>query len=201
MTTRAFHATGARLAVLLAAAACTLAVGCSPSDPANRGGPSSAAPGTEAAPSDQAAPSEETGASDETGEGSTVSDIDACALISPEDVEALLGTAIEGVSTSSNPEVPACLWENPENYESISLEIGNPDTAINGTLPPPEPDFPDPYTPGPDGMRFLGEGSVEFVADKRNNHLQVAVLSMLGGNGANEAAVDLARKVIAQLEG
>lgn len=53
---------------------------------------------------------------------------------------------------------------------------------------------------GPDGMRFLGSGSVEFAADKRSNTVQVAVLSMLGEQ-ANNAAVDLARQISAQLNG
>ncbi|MGP4056550.1 DUF3558 domain-containing protein [Mycobacterium sp. 4D054] len=124
--------------------------------------------------------------------------IDACSLIAAEDISALLGVTVEGRSTSNNPEVPACVWENPENYESISLEIGNPGTAINGTLPPPEPGMPDVGRPGPDGMRFLGYGQVEFPAAGRNNSVQVAVLSM-SADQADNAAVELARKVGPQL--
>jgi Protein of unknown function (DUF3558) len=124
--------------------------------------------------------------------------IDACKLISADDITKLLGTPIEGKPTGTNPDMPGCIWENPANYESVSLEIGNPDTAINGTLPPPEPGFPEVGTPGPDGMRFLGGGSVEFAAGKRSNTVQVAVLSMLGET-ANNAAVDLARKIGSQL--
>lgn len=124
--------------------------------------------------------------------------IDACSLLSTEDISALLGMPVEGQSTSDDPALAACLWENPENYESISLEIGAPGTAVNNTLPPPEPGFPEIGTPGPDGMRFLGNGQVEFPAGGRNNSVQVAVLSMMGDE-ADNAAVELARKVGPQI--
>ncbi len=111
-----------------------------------------------------------------------------------------MGAPVEGRPTGTDPDMPGCIWENPQTYESVSVEIGKPDTAINGTLPPPEPGFPDPATPGPDGMRFLGSGSVEFAAAKRSNTVQVAVLNMLG-QAADDAAVDLARKISSQLNG
>ena len=124
--------------------------------------------------------------------------IDACALVSAEDISALLGIAVEGTSTTSDPELPGCLWENPSSYESVSVEIGNPDTAVNNTLPPPEPGFPEVGTTGPDGMRFLGNGLVEFAAGGRSNTVQVAVLSM-AGDEANAAAVELARMIGPQI--
>lgn len=124
--------------------------------------------------------------------------VDACALVSAQDVSALLGTAVEGRSTSTDPEMPGCLWENPDNYESIAIEIGNPGSAVNNTLAPPEPGFPDVGTPGPDGMRFLVPGQVEFPAGGRNNMVQVAVLA-LSADEANAAAVDLARKIGPQI--
>jgi hypothetical protein len=127
-------------------------------------------------------------------ETAAVAPIDACSLISPQDISALLGTPIEGVSTTTDPSLAGCLWENPDNYESVSLQIGNPRTAVNGTLAPAEPGFPEVGTPGPDGMRFLGNGMVEFPAGGRSNVVQVAVLSMLGEQ-ADNAAVELARKV------
>jgi hypothetical protein len=120
--------------------------------------------------------------------------IDGCSLLSPDDISALLGTTVQGKSTSTDPQMPACTWENPESYESVSLEIGNPGTAPNNTLPPPEPGFPEVGTPGPDGMRYLGGGQVEFPAGSRSNTVQVAVLK-LSADDANAAAVDLARKI------
>lgn len=142
----------------------------------------------------------ESGAGDASPTASVASSavIDACALLSAQDVAALLGVPIEGRSTFTDPTMPGCLWENPDNYESISIEIGNPGSAANNTLPPPEPGFPDVGTPGPDGMRFLVPGQVEFPAGGRNNMVQVAVLTM-SGDEANAAAVDLARKIGPQI--
>jgi hypothetical protein len=85
-----------------------------------------------------------------------------------------------------------CKWENPTTYESVSLEISNPGTAPNNVLPPVDPAFS--FTPGPDGMRFIGSGQVEFAAGNRSNTVQVAVTKM-SADEANAAAVDLARKV------
>jgi hypothetical protein len=122
--------------------------------------------------------------------------IDVCSLLSPDDVSVLLGATVAGTSSDSR-----CVWENPDNLESVSVEIGSPDTAINGTLREPEPGLEGMYTPGPDGMRFTGPGAVEFVAGHRANSVQVAVLSMIGDGTADAAAVDLARKITPQIPG
>jgi hypothetical protein len=119
--------------------------------------------------------------------------IDACSLISAEDISALLGTTVQG-KPGADPKFPGCTWENKDNYESVTLEIGNPGTAPGNTLAAPDPEFPDVGTPGPDGMRYLGGGQVEFPAGNRSNTVQVAVVKLFGGQ-ANAAAVDLARKV------
>jgi hypothetical protein len=137
-----------------------------------------------------------TSASFESSESAAA--IDACALLAAEDISALLGETVEGRSTTSDPRLPGCIWENPSSYESVSVEIGNSETAVNNTLPPPEPGFPDVGTPGPDGMRFLGNGLVEFAAGGRSNTVQVAVLGM-AGDEANTAAIELARKIGPQL--
>jgi hypothetical protein len=118
--------------------------------------------------------------------------IDACSLLSADDISALLGTTVQGKSTSVNPEVAECKWENPANYESVSLQINIPGTAPNNTLAAADPAYG--YTPGPDGMRYIGTGQVEFPAGNRSNTVQVAVLKM-SADEANAAAVDLARKV------
>ena len=148
--------------------------------------------------SDSATASNSPGASAASDSSSSAAAIDACALVSAEDISALLGGTVEGKSTTADPRLPGCIWENPSSYESVSVEIGSPDTAVNGTLPPPEPGFPEVATPGPDGMRFLGSGVVEFAAGGRSNTVQVAVPSM-GGDEANAAAVKLARKIGPQI--
>jgi hypothetical protein len=124
--------------------------------------------------------------------------IDACSMVSPQDVAKILGVTVAGRSTGKNPQMGDCSWENPATYESISLQISNPGTAINNTLPPPPAGMPDASKPGPDGMRLMGGGMVEFVAGKRVNTIQVAVLK-LSADQANSAAIDLARKIIPQV--
>lgn len=126
--------------------------------------------------------------------------IDACALIPAEQITALMGTPTVGEATGDNPESPGCIWENTDTFESVSVEIGNPDTAANGTLAPPQPGSLDPATPGPDGMRIVGSGVVEFPAAKRANTVQVAV-NTLRGDDADKAALDLARQISSQLNG
>ena len=120
----------------------------------------------------------------------TAPPVDVCSLITPEDVTALLGATVAGKSTGYS-----CVWENPDNLESVSLELGSPGTAVNGTLPELGPEMSGLATPGPDGMRFMGPGSVQFAAGGRVNTVQVAVLSMLSGGAADDAAVDLAHQI------
>lgn len=167
--------------VLMAAAACLAIGGCG-----------------SGSGSDIATASSLPGASAASDSPASAAAIDACALLAAEDISALLGGAVEGRSTTTDPELPGCIWEDPSSYESVSVEIGNPDTAVNNTLPPSEPGFPEVGTPGPDGMRFLGSGMVEFAAGGRSNTVQVAVLSM-AGDEANAAAVELARKIGPQI--
>jgi hypothetical protein len=124
--------------------------------------------------------------------------IDACSLLTPDDVATVLQTSVSGLPTGSGPDTFGCIWENQATYESVSLEIGNPGTAVNNTLPPPEPGFPEVGRPGPGGMWFLGNGMVEFPAGGRSNTLQVAVLRM-SGDEANAVAVELAKKVGPQI--
>ena len=120
--------------------------------------------------------------------------INACTLVSSDDIAKLLGKPVEGRPIGADGDAPACTWENRDTYESVTVEIGNPGTAVNGTLPPSEPGFPEAGAPGPDGMRFVASGMVEFPAAGRSNTVQVAVLKLLGAD-ADNAAADLARKI------
>ena len=144
---------------------------------------------------DKSAASEQ---SSQSSAAPAASGIDACKLISADDITKLLGKPVNSRPLGTDPEMPACTWENRDTYESVTVEIGNPGTAVNGTLPPPEPGFPEVGTAGPDGMRLLASGMVEFPAGGRSNTVQVAVLALMGQD-ADNAAVDLARKIGSQL--
>jgi hypothetical protein len=124
--------------------------------------------------------------------------IDVCAMVSPQDISALLGTAVPGQRTGSDPRQGHCTWENPTTNESVTVDIGSPDTALHNTLPPALPGFPN--KPGPDGMRYEDFGAVDFPAGNRLNSVQVAVLR-LSSEQRNAAAVDLARKIAPQVPG
>jgi hypothetical protein len=126
--------------------------------------------------------------------------IDACSMLSPQDVSGLLGVTVAGKSNGKNPQLGDCSWENPSTLESISIQISNPGTAVRNTLPPPPAGMPDMSKPGPDGMRLMGGGMVEFAAGNRVNTVQVAVLR-LSADQANSAAIDLARKISPQVPG
>ncbi|OBH97622.1 hypothetical protein [Mycobacterium scrofulaceum] len=124
--------------------------------------------------------------------------IDACSMLSPQDISTLLETTVPGKSTGKQPDMGGCSWENPTTEESVSIEISNPGTAPNNTLRPSQAEFPAVTTPGPDGMRLMGGGMVEFAAGNRSNTVQVAVLR-LSPEQANSAAIDLARKIAPQV--
>jgi hypothetical protein len=130
--------------------------------------------------------------------GHAAKPLDVCSMLSPQDISALLGTTAPGKPSGKDPQMGGCSWDNASTEESVSVEISNPGTAPNNTLPPPESGLPAQGTPGPDGMRFMGGGMVEFAAGNRSNTVQVAVLRLLGDQ-ANSAAVDLARKIRPQV--
>ncbi|WP_197694222.1 hypothetical protein [Mycobacterium sp. 852002-40037_SCH5390672] len=130
---------------------------------------------------------------------STAKPIDACSMLSAQDVSSILGVSVSGKpGAPKDPRMGGCTWQNTSTEESITLEISQPGTALHNTLPPPEAGFPNPAKPGPDGMRLLGNGTVEFAAGNRDNTLQVAVLR-LSADQANSAAIELARKVVPQV--
>jgi hypothetical protein len=89
--------------------------------------------------------------------------IDACSMVSQQDVSSTLGVSVPGKpAASKDPRTGGCTWENASTYESITLEIGLPGTALRNTLPTPPAGLPNPK-PGPEGMRLLGGGMVEFA--------------------------------------
>ena len=154
---------------------------------------SCAAVGCQSHTANQTAPA--SGASGTTGAAKR---IDACSMLSPQDISKVLGVTVQGKSTGKDPQMGDCSWENPSTLESITLQISNPGTARNNTLPAPQAGIPNLSKPGPDGMRLMGGGTVEFAAGNRVNTVQVAVLK-LSSDQANSAAIDLARKISPQV--
>ena len=95
--------------------------------------------------------------------------IDACSLLKPDEVQALIGANDGGKGSTGGRSV--CVWTNPAEL-SVTVDIGNPDTALNG-LPAWDPAL-GPERPLGDGMRSLGGGGqVEFAAAKRDCTVQV----------------------------
>jgi hypothetical protein len=127
--------------------------------------------------------------------------IGACALVSQEDVTTLIGVPVDGVASGVGGRT-GCVWENPDTYESVTVDIGAPDTALNDTLPPlSERGFPEVQsTPGPDGTRILA-GAVEFAAANRYNSVRVATPVTMTPDESIAAAVDLIGKIKPHLPG
>lgn len=126
-------------------------------------------------------------------EASSTEPLDACALLPADQVEELIGPHDGGTPSSApNSNGGSCVWENPDNYYSVSIDCGQTGTAVNG-LPEWEPAL-GPERPLPDEMREFGanSGSVQFVADTRDCLTQV-VRSSSGGD--LDAAIVLARQI------
>ncbi|MCP9272083.1 hypothetical protein [Mycolicibacterium arenosum] len=171
---------------LFFAALCLALAGCSETEP------SSATPENDGA---AAMSSIESSARADTA-GDDADAVDACALLSSaDDVAPLIGITVDGVPSGQGA-TTACLWENPETYVSVSVDIGAPGTAVNNTLPEIEV----PTVPGPDGTRSLA-GAVEFAADDRYNSVQVASPIEMTADESTAAAMDLIAKIKPQLEG
>jgi hypothetical protein len=122
-------------------------------------------------------------------ESAALDAVDACALLSKEDVAPLIGVTVDGVPSGQGGRT-GCFWENPDTYESVTVDIGAPDTAIDNTLPAVEV----PTTPSPDGTRTLA-GAVEFAAGNRYNSVQVATPVSMSPDESTAAAVELIRQI------
>ena len=171
------------------AAVCLSLAGCS------SGSPSTATPEGDGAAAMSA--TESSAAADSAGDAADA--VDACALLSAEDVAPLIGVTVDGVPNAQGART-GCVWENPDSYESVTVDIGAPGTAVNDTLPPlGEEGFPAlESTPGPDGTRTFA-GAVEFAAGTRYNSVQVATPVTMSPDESIAAAVDLIAKIKPQI--
>ncbi|WP_214405394.1 DUF3558 family protein [Pseudonocardia lacus] len=183
------RSTLSRVFVPLALAAALLA-GCSSTvtgSPAPVGG-SPAAPGGLVEAQEQAEDIVEGGAPQES--------LDVCALLPAADVEALVGSGVQGVASDAI-NGNSCAWENQETYHSVTVEIGQPGTAPGGQLPPWETFLGEERSLG-DGMREGPGGGIEFVAGDRDCFLQV-VTEDLGGGDDEAKAVEFAQVIRGKL--
>ncbi|GAA2712777.1 DUF3558 family protein [Actinoplanes palleronii] len=97
--------------------------------------------------------------------------VDACTLLEKDEVEGIIG-ANDGGKPGGGVGESTCTWENEDNYHSITVAIGNKDTAAGGTLPPSE-DLAGPVEEGPDGIQFTSDNTGSFVIAERACYVQV----------------------------
>jgi hypothetical protein len=164
---------------LVAALLCCAAAGCqSHSDPSSASGGSA-------------------GTAADSGATASAKPIDACSMVSPQDISSLLGASVQGKPTTQNAKRGGCVWENTTTSESVTLEIGTPDSAPHNTLPKPLPGL-EIGALRPDGMRTNSEGVVQFASGNRDNSVQVAVVR-ISADERIAAGLDLVRKISPQI--
>ena len=171
------HANRVAVAALALAACCSAFVGCTSRSP-TKGSPAPTVSG----------PAE-------------AKQLDACALIPASDIQRLLGTALPGKANNSSL-VSECVWTDEETANSVTLHVGNADTAPGNKLADHSNVGMPPGMmgkPGPDGMRLEGSGTVVFPAGDRENYVQVAVIKMVQAGTADAEAIELAKKVTPQI--
>ncbi|AGB24321.1 hypothetical protein Mycsm_04067 [Mycobacterium sp. JS623] len=114
--------------------------------------------------------------------------LDACSLISPRAISSVLGAPVIGRRTADDAGAAHCAWQVTSTFESVSLEIGAPNSAAE-------------FTPGPGGrVSDLGGGAVEFDLAGRLGIVEVVKVS-LSDDEATMVAAGLANQLIAERSG
>ncbi len=167
-----------RLGPAVAAAVLLLAAGCGGDD-----GDDAADDARDAA--EEAAPGTDDTAAEDGADGGDA--LDACALLE----EAEIAPYVPATGPGSGGD-GACSWENPDTFESVSLRVGDPGTAVDD-LPEPSPyDDAEPIDGvGADARYSASNGLIEFVAGDRACELQVASVT-LDEAAQKAAAIELA---------
>lgn len=100
---------------------------------------------------------------------SSAAGVNACTLLSEAEVAAIVpGAGLQEGETGGKQ----CTWENTDNYNSVTVTIGEPGTARGGL---PESPYSD-STPGPDGIRFgMGNTIGEFAVAERACEVQIVI--------------------------
>lgn len=122
--------------------------------------------------------------------------IDVCSFLTADEVNALVGSSPPGRAQSTPAGGGSCSWEDTDTYSSLTVDIGDPDTAINGTLPPWDPALgPERTLPG--GMRDVN-GSVEFVCGG-TRYCSVQVVKEIQGDADQNSGIGLVEKIRAKV--
>lgn len=97
--------------------------------------------------------------------------IDACTLLKDDEIEAVIGPN-GGGHVGAGVGESICEWDNDDNGYSVTLSVGNKDTARNGL---PADDVAG-GTPGPDGISFASDDTASYVDQGRACYIQVSTL-------------------------
>ncbi|MGI5130667.1 DUF3558 family protein [Pseudonocardia sp. CA-107938] len=122
--------------------------------------------------------------------------IDVCSFFTDAEVKKLIESAPRGRATKLD-DGGTCMWEDPQNAFSLTVEVGQTDTAINGTLPEWDPSL-GPERNLPNGMRDIN-GAVEFVCG--GNRLCSVQVATNSGQHDVDAAVALVPKIRSKVGG
>jgi hypothetical protein len=114
--------------------------------------------------------------------------LDACSLMSSRAISSVLGAPVIGRRTADDAGSAQCAWQVTSTFESVSLDIGAPNSAAE-------------LTSAPGGqVRDLGGGAVEFDLAGRLGIIEVVKVS-LSDDEATMVAAGLANQLIAERSG
>ncbi|MDT5208738.1 MAG: hypothetical protein QOF67_1153 [Mycobacterium sp.] len=114
--------------------------------------------------------------------------LDACSLLSLATISSVLNAPVIGRHATDDTGSGYCVWQVPSTFESVSLDIGGPNTAGNLAM-----EFGGP-------VHDLGGGAVEFDVAGRRGTVEVVKFG-LAGDEAKLVAAGLASQLIAALSG
>lgn len=124
--------------------------------------------------------------------------VDACTLLRKDEIEGVIGPN-SGGHVGAGVGESVCEWDNEDNYHSVTVSIGNADTAAGGKLPADEGVGGGTPEAGPDGIQFAADNTGSFVLADRACYVQVVTDPT--GNKDRDIAVRLVRLVRARTDG
>lgn len=98
--------------------------------------------------------------------------VDACTLLQKDEIEGIIGPN-SGGHVGAGVGESVCEWDNEDNYHSVTVSIGNADTAKGGKLPAEEGVGAGPTEAGPDGIQFTSDNTGSFAMAERACYVQV----------------------------